>query len=79
MPTYNPDAISVVTDPARFRHLPTLTTDAWMRLKEQQGAPVTPDRLARIDAGPPEDFTPLRIIDLATARARRGNTGGGAA
>lgn len=79
MPTYNPDAISVVTDPAWFAHLPALRTDAWLRLKEQQGVPVTPDRLARIDVQPPEDFTPMRIIDLASARARRGKTGGGAA
>ncbi|WP_375175523.1 hypothetical protein [Pseudooceanicola sp.] len=79
MPTYHPDAVTVVTDPARFAHLPALTTDAWLRLKEQQGAPVTPDRLARIDRDPAENFTPLRIIDLTTARERRGSGAEGSA
>lgn len=72
MSKYHPDAISVVADPVRFAAFPALISDAWMRLKDQQGHPVTRMRLERLEQRghrPGTVFTPAEVIDLFTARA----------
>ena len=43
-------ARSRVLHAGRYRSQPALVTDAWLQLKEQQGHPITSDRLARIVA-----------------------------
>ncbi|MCA0919691.1 hypothetical protein [Pseudooceanicola nanhaiensis] len=51
--------IHVLTARSRVLHAgkylgqPALITDAWLQLKEQQGHPITVERLARIETGHP--------------------------
>lgn len=67
---YHPDAIRAVTTPALFVAFPALRTDAWLRLKEQQGVPITRDRLERLDAPRPiSGYTPRAVIDFVTRQA----------
>ncbi|MGI3170009.1 hypothetical protein ACRARG_12690 [Pseudooceanicola sp. C21-150M6] len=72
MPHYHPDAIAAVTNPGTYAHLPWYLCDAWLRLKDQQGHPVTRNRLDRLDrpavpAG--AVYTPAEVIDIALGRA----------
>ncbi|WP_156127902.1 hypothetical protein [Pseudooceanicola atlanticus] len=67
---YHPDAIRAVTTPALFVPFPALRTDAWLRLKEQQGHPISRDRLERLDAPRPiSGYTPRAVIDFVTRQA----------
>ena len=67
---YHPDAIRAVTTPALFAPFPALRTDAWLRLKEQQGHPISRDRLERLDAPRPiSGYTPRAVIDFVTRQA----------
>ncbi|MCA0922196.1 hypothetical protein [Pseudooceanicola nanhaiensis] len=46
-------ARSRVLHAGKYLGQPALITDAWLQLKEQQGYPITVDRLARIETGQP--------------------------
>lgn len=70
MTNYHPDAIRAVTTPALFVPFPALRTDAWLRLKEQQGHPISRVRLERLDAPRPiSGYTPRSVIDFVTKQA----------
>lgn len=74
MPHYHPDAVAVATDPGRFARHPALLSDAWMRLKEQQGHPVTRPRLERLEAQghrPGSATAPAEVIEFHAARTLR--------
>ena len=47
---FPPDALAVVTDPARVDCHPALMQDAWFRLMESCRGPVSRDRVLRLQA-----------------------------
>jgi hypothetical protein len=62
------DPAEILTNPARFLHVPALTQDAWLAAKERQGHPIPRHRLERLTPHHLVEVSDGNQVDPAEAR-----------